>query len=245
MPELYLVRHAQSDNNAYFAEIRDNAATVPDRRTADPGLTCVGHSQAKCLADHLALQTDKSDVRDGVAGAGGYGIGRLYCSAMLRTLQTIQPVAAALGLKPEIWLDVHEEGGIWHDHRDGRGPIGYAGLTRRQIDAQFPGIAVPEEITEDGWWNRPFEPRDDLAARAARVAEDIRRLLAGSEERVAIFSHGNFISVLIQHLLLGQLVPDMRFSHHNTGISRLDFDGDFVMLRYLNRMEHLPADRIT
>ena len=72
-----------------------------------------------------------------------------------------------------------------------------------------------------------------------------RRQLAGGEERVAIFSHGTFISLPVQHLLLGQQVPDMRSSHHNTGISRLDFDGDFVMLRYLNRVEHLPADRIT
>ena len=50
---------------------------------------------------------------------------------------------------------------------------------------------------------------------------------------------------LIQHLLLGQYVPDIRFSNHNTGISRIDFDGDSVMLRYLNRIDHLPMDLVT
>lgn len=67
----------------------------------------------------------------------------------------------------------------------------------------------------------------------------------GRGSRVAIVSHGTFISLLIQHLLLGRYVPDIRFSNHNTGISRLDFDGDSVMLRYLNRIDHLPMDLVT
>ncbi len=244
MTELYLVRHGQSQNNAFAAESKADA-TEETPRTADPSLTRTGYAQAKCVAGYLAQAADKTDMRDGTPVADGHGIHKLYTSAMLRAMETAQPISAALGIAPEIWLDVHEEGGIWLDQGDGQGAMGHAGLTREQIRSQFPGFEVPDAITEAGWWNRPFESRDDLVRRAARVAGDIRRRLAGVESRVAIVSHGTFISLLIQHLLLGRYVPDIRFSNHNTGISRLDFDGDSVMLRYLNRIDHLPMDLVT
>ena len=236
MTVLYLIRHGQSGNNA-LGDV--------NLRTADPGLTPAGHAQAECVAKYLAREADKTDVRDGLVVDGGHGVQRLYCSAMLRTLQTTRPIAATLGLEPEVWLDVHEEGGIWLDDGDGRGPIGHPGLSRGEIEAQFPGFVLTEGVTENGWWNRPFETRADLVARAAQVALDVRQRIVGKEERVAIVSHGTFLSLLIQHLLLGQYVPGMRFSNHNTGISRLDFDDDYVMLRYLNRIDHLPRELVT
>ena len=244
MAELYLIRHGQSQNNAFAAESKANA-TEEAPRTSDPSLTRAGYAQAKCVAGYLATEADKTDVRDATPVGDDHGIHKLYTSAMLRALQTTQPIAEALGLTPEIWLDVHEEGGIWLDQGDGRGAIGHAGLTRERIATQFPGFELPEAVTEAGWWNRPFESRDDLVRRAARVAQDVRRDIAGQESRVAIVSHGTFISLLIQHLLLGRYVPDIRFSNHNTGISRLDFDGESVMLRYLNRIDHLPVDLVT
>ena len=244
MTELYLIRHGQSQNNAFAAESKANA-TEETPRTSDPSLTPAGYAQAKWVARYLADEADKTDLRDGTPVEDGHGIDKLYTSAMLRALETTKPIAEALGLAPEIWLDVHEEGGIWLDHGDGRGPVGYPGMTRTEIEAQFPGFLQPDPITEAGWWNRPFESRDDLVRRAARVAEDVRQRIAGQESRVAIVSHGTFISLLIQHLLLGRYVPNIRFSNHNTGISRLDFDGDSVMLRYLNRIDHLPMDLVT
>ena len=244
MTELYLIRHGQSQNNAFAAESKANAAEETPR-TSDPRLTRAGYAQAECVARYLAQEADKTDVRDGTPAGHGHGIHKVYTSAMLRALETTRPIADALGLVPEIWLDVHEEGGIWLDHRDGRGAIGHAGLTRERIETQFPGFELPDAVTEAGWWNRPFESRDDLVRRAARVAEDVRRDIARQEARVAIVSHGTFISLLIQHLLLGRYVPDIRFSNHNTGISRLDFDGGSVMLRYLNRIDHLPKDLVT
>ena len=224
MKILYLIRHGQSENNAFAAEARADVAEEPPR-TAEPKLTATGYEQAKCVASHLAREADKTDLRDGTVVEGGHGIQRLYTSAMLRALETTQPIATALGLTPEIWLDVHEEGGIWLDEGDGRGAVGHPGLT--------------------GWWNRPFERRAELVSRAARVAADVRRRVQEWEDRVAIVSHGTFISLLVQHLLLGQYVPDIRFSNHNTGVSRLDFDRDSVMLRYLNRIEHMPVNLVT
>ena len=243
MTELYLIRHGQSRNNAFAAEYKAKAAETP--RTSDPSLTPAGSDQAKCVARYLAEEADKTDVRDGTAVRDGHGIERLYTSAMLRALQTAQPIADALGITPEVWVDVHEEGGIWLDQGDGRGAVGYPGMTRGEIETRFPGFVLPDSITEAGWWSRPFEPREELVRRAARVADDVRQHVAEQESRVAIVSHGTFISLLIQHLLLGRYVPDIRFGNHNTGITRLDFDGGAVLLRYLNRIDHLPTHLVT
>ena len=236
MPQLYLIRHGQSVNNALAGE-------AP--RTADPCLTRTGRVQADSVAAHVKNAPDKTDVRDGVAADGGFGIGRLYCSPMLRALETAQPIGVALGLAPEVWVDVHEGGGIWLDRQDGHGRQGHGGLTRSEMETGFPEFRIPRGVTGTGWWNGSFERREQLVTRAARVAGEIRDLLPGAQERVAIVSHGTFLSLLVQHLLFGRYLQGVRFSSHNTAIGRLDLEDDRWMVRYLNRVDHLPDDLVT
>jgi len=244
LTELYLIRHGQSENNAHEVE-RGGNVRGPRHVSDDPALTPTGEAQAACVAEYLRHKTDKTDLRDGTDVGAGHGIQRLYCSGMLRALQTTQPIADSLGLEPQVWLDVHEEGGIWFDHEDGRGRVGHAGLRRHEVEARFAGFLLPDAITEEGWWNRPFETREQLVARSVRVAAVVRKRIAGLGQRVAIVSHGTFLSLLVQQLLFGEYVPEIRFSMHNTGISRLDFEDGSVMLRYSNRIDHLPRELIT
>lgn len=236
MSVLFLIRHGQSANNAL----------VDQRlRTADPGLTGNGHAQALRVARHLHERADKTDLRDGRTGGTGHGIERLHCSAMLRALQTAQPIGAALGLAPQVSMEVHESGGIWLDREDGRGPTGLPGLRRSEFASRFPGFALPCAVGEAGWWNRPMEQPEEMIARAARVAATIRGRLTETSERVAIVSHGTFLNMLIAHLTFGAPVANVFFGNHNTGVSRLDFAGNRVMLRYLNRIDHLPPELVT
>jgi len=236
MPQLYLIRHGQSENNALGGE---------NPRTADPGLTQVGRVQAGRVASHLSHDADRTDVRDGVVGEGGYRIGQLYCSPMLRALQTALPIGEALGLSPQVWVDTHEAGGVWLDRQDGRGRVGHGGLTRTEMKTQFPGFGIPDGVTDAGWWNGSFEPREKLVARAARVAREVRDVMPRATERMAMVSHGTFLNLLVQQLVFGRHVPGCRFSSHNTSIGRLDFDGDRLMVRYLNRLDHLTDDLVT
>lgn len=214
-------------------------------RTADPGLTHVGTAQAMAVAAHLKHGQDRTGARDGLVGEGCYGICRLYCSPMLRALQTAQPMGEALGLAPEVWVDVHEGGGVWLDRQDGHGRQGHGGLTHSEMETQFPGLRIPDGVTDAGWWNGSFEPREQLVARAASVADVIRDMMPNATERIAMVSHGTFLNLLVQHLVFGSHVPGCRFSSHNTAISRLDFEGDRLMVRYLNRVDHLTDDLIT
>jgi len=75
--ELYLVRHGQSQNNAFAAESKASA-TEETPRTSDPSLTPAGYAQAKCVARYLAGEADKTDVRDGTPVENGHGIQKLY-----------------------------------------------------------------------------------------------------------------------------------------------------------------------
>ncbi|MGA1199481.1 MAG: histidine phosphatase family protein [Candidatus Latescibacterota bacterium] len=220
--ELYLIRHGQSQNNAWGDS---------DKRVADPALTEIGHQQAQLVADHVR-------DADQLEAGKGYGFDRLFCSAMLRTLQTTAPIAKALNLTAEIWLDWHEEGGIWLEE-DGE-TKGFPGLTRKEVEEQFPNFKIPDTFAHDGWWNRSRETLDEMAERAKRVAAVIENEFVGQEIRIACVTHGAFANVLIQTLVSGGVLPGVYFGHYNTGISRIDF-ADMVRPRFINRTEHLPV----
>lgn len=213
--QVYLIRHAQSTN-----QVLDNRDDI----VFDPHLTDLGKRQAMLLAEHLAAKEQGTGFADG-------GIDRLVCSPMWRALQTTRPLAEALGLRPEVWMDVHEQVFAREVRR---------GSTRDEISAAFPGYRLPDEITDRGWWNRGGETRSACMERAIRVAA---KLCQGSDsdENLAIVSHVRFIDLLLK-ALLDQLPGHRRWHHHNnTAVSCLALMGERLEIRYLNRIAHLPT----
>ncbi|MBU6174768.1 MAG: histidine phosphatase family protein, partial [Planctomycetes bacterium] len=91
---LYLIRHAQSENNA-----KPDAERIPD-----PGITPLGVEQS----ERLAASIDR------------YRPTRLYCSPFLRSLQTLSPVAKKLQLQPRVRQDLYEQGGCHRGYVDGQ-----------------------------------------------------------------------------------------------------------------------------
>jgi len=229
---LYLIRHGQSWNNALEDRLKD--------RVPEPPLSEAGQEQAELVGVYLKNTPDKANRGAHIVG---HGITQLYCSAMLRTLQTTVPIAHALELTPKIWIDVHEGGGVWFDEGDGKEPVGFPGLKRSEIEAQFLGFLLPEGITEAGWWGPHKETPAEQRERAQRVAKIIGERFFDTEERVAIASHGGFISSLLC-ALLGDL-DGISFDNHNTAINRLDFVDGRLEVCYLNRVDHLPPELIT
>ena len=232
--ELYIIRHGQSSNNA-LEDIRD--------RVCDPPLTELGKQQAQIVAQHLATGVRLAPWEENVGDQCGYGITQLYCSPMQRALHTAQYIGQTLGLAPRVWVDIHERGGIFLDHGDDGGVVGYPGKTRAEILAEFPNYVLPESITERGWWHQPGE--EDLAAfheRAARVAERLREW-AGSDEQIAMVSHGGFINCLLKALFNQLPGQDFYYHHLNTAISCIAFGSDGRLeVEYVNRVSHLPVE---
>lgn len=245
---LYIIRHAQSANNRIAAGI-EYEVYMRDR-SPDPPLTELGHLQAQTVAQHLAesAAAEPCDARE----TADTRITHLYCSAMLRTLQTTQAVAQTLALAPEIWLDLHEHGGLFHGNpRNGDNLRSYPGITRQQVGREFAGFVLPAEITEEGWWRGVYEDMPGCYARAIRVARTLRRRAeanraAGIAERIALISHGTFIDCLLKALFNQAPQRQLFYFHYNTAITRVDFrPDDTLLLRYLNRTQHLPAELLS
>jgi broad specificity phosphatase PhoE len=231
--ELYLIRHGQSTNNALG---------TPTGRVQDPPLTDIGERQAEALAEHLVGGPYPESEWE---SRTGYEFDKLYCSAMQRALQTAAPVSKALGLQPEVWVDVHEQGGIYLEGEDGQS-VGFPGMTRAEISARFPDYVLPDAVTESGWWNKTYEHIGAASGRAIAVAEILIERSKEGDERIALVSHGMFVSLLIKALLNQLPSANTYYHHYNTGISRIDIrPGAPLILRYFNRTAHLTPDLLT
>ena len=239
--ELFIIRHGQSGNNA-LANIRD--------RSVDPPLTDLGERQAEMLGEYVARGENQELSRETTRNTKyelrhGLGITSLFTSPMYRSLQTVQPVSRASGLAPRIWVDIHEEGGMFLNHGGDKGLVGYPGRTRSEILAEFPDYVLPTSFDETGWWNKDHEDPASLLVRATKVSEQLREM-AKTEDRVAIITHGAFMNALL-NAIFGQISEGhMYYRHHNTAISRFYMDGDgrFEVL-YLNSTVHLNPESIS
>ena len=266
---LYLIRHGQSVNNLLgestltsSGEFDENAfKTYMSSRVADPPLTEIGQRQAERLAvflrearpKHRATHDDPpEDALRGTDVVNRLGISRIYCSPTLRTLQTTRPSATALGLRPEVWVDLHEHGGIFDNSGPDGSVVGKSGLTRSEMAALYPDYTLDERIRENGWWFGGEEDRPDCDARAARVDARLRQMAKEiGDERIAVVVHGTFMDSLLK-AILGRLPGnEFHISHYNTAITRVDYTMSWrdktplLLIRYTNRVDHLTPDLIT
>lgn len=240
--ELYIIRHGQSLNNA----MPDDQLRVPDAP-----LTDLGHEQAGRLAEYLKDGRNRDPWYNPSTGfsrmehEADWGITHLYVSPMTRTLQTCLPIAKALGIQPQIWVETHEHGGVYQQRPEGI--VGYPGRTRIEIETDFPGYVIPASVTEQGWWNpvRGSETMPEAIGRAVKVAADLRRR-ADTDERILLVTHGTFIDALIKALFSQLPSRSIFYLHYNTAITRIDFvERERLLVRYINRIAHLPPEKVT
>ena len=104
---LYLIRHAESANNAIYSGTGGEAGRVPD-----PDITDRGKRQAEHLASLLANDAAEK-VQLPRSGRSGFQFTHLYCSLMTRTIMTGTPVAQKLGLQLTALDNTFENGGIY------------------------------------------------------------------------------------------------------------------------------------
>ena len=236
---LYLIRHGQSANNVLAEEIKERPGpysfdTYMKERVAEPPLTDLGALQAQRLGEH----------------AHALPLTRLYCSPMLRTLQTAQPLARSLGIDASVWVELHEQGGVFHRPGSDAKSVGLPGLKRSEMSKLFPDYQL-DSVGENGWWSGGEEDLPSCHARAIRVADRLHRMAREleSDECIGAVSHGTFMDCLLK-ALLGRLPgKGLYFNHQNTGVTRVDFEtnanGVTIFVRYTNKTGHLGEDQLT
>jgi len=169
---LYLIRHAESQNNA-----------LPEsQRVEDPGITELGYRQARHLAERV----------------GGLGLTKLFTSPFLRTLQTTSPIYEATKLTPNVRVALHEEGGCFSGYTP-ENMAGRPGMGRSDIEREFPGFIVSAELGDGGWWTSALHESHELAGR--RAAQLFRRTVdefSDTDEQVAFVMHADIKMLFLQ-----------------------------------------------
>lgn len=213
---LYLIRHAQSLNNALPEE----------QRVEDPALTDLGRQQAAALA--ALLQTAR--------------LTRLITSPFRRSLETTDAIRQRAQLTPEVWVDLHEQGGCYA----GFEPAAYEGrpgMTDREIAAEFPGYRIAPEIDGAGWWkSQPYEPMAAARQRARRLIGHTLELFAGTDEHVAYVMHGDFKKLMLEELFADSPGRLARWPSqiYNASLSIVELATAATRLDQYNSTGHLP-----
>lgn len=243
MPQLFFIRHGQSTNNAFWQE--SGRDTYLAGRDVDPDLTEIGKKQAQYLADYLARPVSAEEFDS--QNRYGFGLTHLYCSLMLRAIKTGQAISKKTGLDLVAMPEVHETGGMFVGEIQNGEAIfeGKPGPGRSFFKTHFPDLVIPEDLPEEGWWNREKEPREHYQARAHQVIDKLMTEHQGQDHRVGIVMHGGIFARILTGLF------DVRaekywFLMNNCAITRVDVEDDgHVMLAYMNKVDFLPDDLVT
>lgn len=217
--QLYIIRHAQSANNA-----------LPEpERVDDPAITDLGTKQVAQLAGRF----------------GDIEITHALTSGFLRAIQTMRPVAEATGVQPEIWTDLHEVGGCFSGHVPGE-LRGMPGMTREILKEDFPEFRLPDDIDGEGWWkSKPFEDYSAAVARAETQATRLRSEFAGTDARVACVIHADFKDLLLAALLKADYEKYRSADLRNTGVTHLSLGEKATEVISFNDVSHLPGEWVT
>jgi 2,3-bisphosphoglycerate-dependent phosphoglycerate mutase len=237
----YFIRHGQSTNNAKFAR----EGTQFDR-SSDPQMTPLGVMQAEALADFLLQAGGQGHSENpGQDVSSGFGFTHLYTSLMIRSVHTAVIIGRSLGLQPVAWPETHERGGIYLTDPDSGEPVGLPGNPRPFFEQHFPDLQLPQDLGQEGWWGKPYESREQSRQRAQAVIEQLIARHGGSEDRVALVSHGGFFQEVVAAALGIPTFGEHWLMLHNTGIARLDSSEEGFILQFLNRLDWLPPALIS
>ena len=172
--DLFLIRHAQSENNA----------RPPAERIADPGITSLGSQQAACLAPAI----------------GELDLLRICTSPFLRTLQTAAALQQATSLIPQVKTELHEVGGCYHGHLPEQ-KRGAPGMNREQLREAFPSFEITSQIDSAGWWaSQPFEETNDARRRAAELLQWVQEQFGHTDERIAFVTHADIKQLMLEQV---------------------------------------------
>jgi 2,3-bisphosphoglycerate-dependent phosphoglycerate mutase len=202
--DLLLVRHGQSQ------EYREgNPFPLVDGH-GDPPLSELGHQQAERVAHRLAVS----------------GIDAIYVSTLRRTAQTAAPLAASLGLTPDVEAGLREVClGAWE-----------GGLYRKMVAENHP---IAQRMFAEERWN-VIPGAEELDAFRGRIKAAIGRMLSAHPgQRVAAFTHGGVIGQMLA--LAADARPFTFNTADNASISRLIVTRNRWWVRTFNDTAHLPV----
>ncbi len=240
--QIYFIRHAQSANN----ELYDRNGNDKGRHE-DPDITEIGERQIIQITNYFSSFSNWSskEQRNNPHNRYGYHFTHIYASPMLRAAKTGWSIAQEYKLPLEIWIDLHEGGGIFLENEE-KELIGLSGRPASFFTKNFPDSRMDAGITEKGWWNKPYESYENRKERAKRVWKHIL-VSHKPEDLIVLVSHGGFFNYFLSALLERDITQRVWLEMNNVGISRIDITANQEKMNivYLNKVDFLPLELIT
>lgn len=202
--DILLIRHGTSE-----PADPDRPFPMTDGQS-DPALAPEGEAQALAIAERLKTRP----------------IAAIYVTTLRRTHQTAAPLAAALGLTPQVDARLRE---VFLGDWDG-------GLYRKMAAERHP-IYVKAHETGDWGYIPGAESTATLRARVEAGLVDIAA--RHPDQLVAVFSHGGAIGAALD--LVTGARPNSFAGTANGAIARLVIQGDRRILRGFNDCAHLDG----
>ncbi len=200
--DMLLIRHGETQ-----AAIRGEMFPMIDGQ-GDPALRPEGHAQAEAVGDRL-----KSEAIDAI-----------YVTTMQRTHQTAAPLAAALGITPNVEADLRE---VFLGDWDG-------GEFRFRAAENDPAFIRARD--KECWGELPGA--ETFIELQTRVVRGLRRIAAAHPDQlVAVVVHGGVVGAA-----LAAATGSRNFGFNgadNGSISRVVVHGDQMKLRGYNDVAHL------
>jgi probable phosphoglycerate mutase len=200
--QVLLVRHGQSE--AYVAGRPFELVAGQ----GDPPLSEVGRAQARAVAERLRREP----------------IGAVYVSTLRRTLQTAEPLLAALDLEATVDAD-------WREVYLGQGE---GGRFRQMVAEDHPAVVAMRERLE--WGEIPgAETNAQLTRRTVGALDRVAAAHPGAV--VAVFCHGGVIGAVLGHL--ARTNPFVFNRSDNAAISHVVVGAGTGDIRRFNDAGHL------
>jgi len=242
--KLYIIRHGQ------------RADAYPDYTGGgNSPLSSVGLKQAEHVAEFMQQKEPTA----------------LYCSSMLRAIQTALPLHRRLRKTLQIWpvfcetntdpwLKRHAENPalaenvtLWRTH------LGVPELTAEEVERiegnfyllsslpeKYPGAQLTQPFPwPDAWWLTEHEALQCRETGFARLELGLAALLArhSDEDRVVLVCHGNCGDMMAALLLGLPRNQSRRMITDNASIMKIEIGQQNVnRLLYANRIDHLPVE---
>ena len=239
MIHLFLIRHAESHNNALQARLMREKGEkdrpelerlIQESRSEDPPISARGQEQAARLGAAL---------REQYAGMPSL----VLASPMRRSLETANAVARELATNREdFWCHgrVFEIGGC-HYKGEGR-----SGMSAREIEAAFP--VTCREVGENGWFHDHALQENDREAsqRVQEVGHWLHELGRNQEhgyKNIFAILHGDLMDFLLRGFVSMHHEQRLAFVHSNCGITELVLHPTRgALLLRQNDLAHLPRE---
>lgn len=236
MPQVLLVRHAQSEANLAQEKmwtgssggLADYLLEAKRAFNHDPDLSPKGRQQAEALA--RAFAPSFSDLGERAL---------LVSSPMRRALQTAMPMAQQAKLESRQFLchaELFEVGSRLYRHNTR--PSQFA--AQLETEYQLRCCEVPSD--ESYARREKGESANEARARIDRVVKWADTTLGGHEhELIVVIAHGHLITRWLRHWAGAPWGHGLAFVHGNAGVTMVDWDRDEgIVLESVNDQSHLP-----